>query len=267
MGRDRTSPRARGSLLRWLPLAVLLAAMAAAFAAGLHRHVAPGALVVHDMALRDMIGEHFAVMLAAYAMLYVVVVALSVPGGLVLTLAGGYLFGWQVAAPVTVLAATGGAGLVFLTARSALGETLVARAGPRLVALREGFARNALSYMLFLRLVPAFPFWLVNIAPALLGVPFSVFVIGTAVGIIPGTFVIAFLGSGLGGMIAAQRAAYERCLAAAPAGAGEGCAARLDVAAIVTPELIAGLAALGLLALLPVAVKKLRGRRPAGPAL
>ncbi|ESR26975.1 TVP38/TMEM64 family protein [Lutibaculum baratangense] len=95
--------------------------------------------------------------------------ALSLPGGLVLTVAEGLFFGWLTGGLVTLVAATLGASLLFLVARTTLGETLAERAGPRLEALRAGFTEDAASYLLFLRLVPVFPFWLVNPAPALLG--------------------------------------------------------------------------------------------------
>ena len=103
--------------------------------------------------------------LLAFVALYAAAVALSLPGGAVLTLAGGFLFGWLLGGVASILAATIGASVVFLIARSALGEFLAARAGPWLSRFRQGFQEDAFSYLLFLRLVPIFPFWLVNLAP------------------------------------------------------------------------------------------------------
>ncbi len=124
----------------------------------------------------------------AFVALYAAVVALSLPGGAVLTMAGGFLFGWLLGGLASIVGATIGASIVFLIARSALGEFLAARAGPWLSRFRQGFQDDAFSYLLFLRLVPIFPFWLVNLAPALLGVGFVTYVATTFLGIIPGTF-------------------------------------------------------------------------------
>ena len=95
-----------------------------------------------------------------------------------------------------------------------MGDTLSQRAGPWLAKLSEGFQKDALSYMLFLRLVPAFPFWFVNIAPAVLGVPLKTFVLGTFVGIIPATFAFASAGAGLDSVIMAAKNEHAACVAA-----------------------------------------------------
>jgi uncharacterized membrane protein YdjX (TVP38/TMEM64 family) len=121
----------------------------------------------------------------------------------------------------------------------------------------EGFRDDAFNYLLFLRLVPLFPFWLVNLAPALFNVKLVTFVAATLLGIIPGTFAFAFLGSGLDSIIAAQQAAYQACLAA---GRGD-CEMRFEAGALLTPELIIAFVALGVVALIPVAVKRVRARR------
>ena len=140
-------------------------------------------------------------------------VALSLPGGLILTATGGLLFGWLVGGLAAVVGATIGATILFLIARTALGEALSERAGAWLAKLREGFKEDALSYLLFLRLVPAFPFWFVNIAPAILGVPLRTYVIGTFFGIIPATFAFASAGAGLDSVIVAAKAEYAACVA------------------------------------------------------
>lgn len=250
---------------RWLPLAAILAGTAFAVWQGWHRHLTLESLIAHETAFRGYIEANAAGAVAIYALVYVAVVALSLPGGLLLTLAGGFLFGWLVGGIVTVAAATVGATIVFQIARTSLGATLAARAGPRLSALRQGFQDGALNYLLFLRLVPLFPFWLVNIAPALLGVSLSTYVLGTVVGIVPGTFAFAFIGAGLDSVVAAQRAAFDACLAGA---SGKGldpsaaCDLGIDPSALVTPGLIAAFIALGVLALIPIAAKKVLGRRP-----
>lgn len=237
---------------QWLPLAVLIGAMGLAFAMGWHRYLSFETVGRNYEALREFIGANFLLALATYIVIYTVAVALSVPGGLFLTVAGGLLFGWHVGGPAAILSATIGATLLFLIVKTSFGEVLAARAGPFVAKLRDGFAENALNYMLFLRLVPAFPFFIVNLVPALLDVPLATFVIGTAIGIIPGTMAFSLAGSGLASVIEAQNEAYRACLAKA-AGA---CPYMVDLSALVTRELLLAFAALGIVALIPVALKK-----------
>jgi uncharacterized membrane protein YdjX (TVP38/TMEM64 family) len=163
--------KASSALKRWAPLAVLIIIMALVFGMGWHRLLSFEFIGRNYAGLRGFIDSNLEAALGLYMLVYVAVVALSLPGGLVMTLAGGLLFGWKIGAPATVIAATAGATLLFLIAKTSLGEALSARAGPWLVRLQDGFRENALSYMLFLRLVPVFPFFIVNLAPALLGVP------------------------------------------------------------------------------------------------
>lgn len=244
---------------RWLPLAILAGAMALAYAMGWHHYLTFKTIGTNYDALKSYIAQHSALALAIYMLLYVVVVALSLPGGLVMTLTGGLLFGWQVGAAATIIAATFGATLVFLVAKTSLGESLAAKAGPWLASLRDGFRENAMSYLLFLRLVPAFPFFVVNLAPALLGVPLKTYVIGTLIGIIPGTIAFSVAGSGLGSVVEAQNASYQECVARS-GGAEAQCPYTIDTSAILTNQLLAALVLLGIVALLPVAFKRLRGR-------
>jgi uncharacterized membrane protein YdjX (TVP38/TMEM64 family) len=255
---------ARGAtawLKRLWPLIVLVAAMAFVFAMGWHRYLSIQTLAENRQALRALIGANMVLSLAVFVAVYVAAVALSLPGGAVLTIAGGFLFGWLLGGAASLIGATIGASLVFLIARSALGDLLAARAGPWLSRFRQGFQEDAFSYLLFLRLVPIFPFWLVNLAPGLLGVSFPIYVATTILGIIPGTFAFALAGNGLDSVIEAQQAAYQSCLAKTGAGGQESCSYALDPGALLTPELIAGLVALGLVALIPVAVKWYRRTR------
>jgi uncharacterized membrane protein YdjX (TVP38/TMEM64 family) len=186
--------------------------------------------------------------------IYVIVVALSVPGAAFLTVCGGFLFGLVIGGSEAVVGATIGATLIFLVARTALGEPLLRRAGPRAVKLAQGFRDDAFSYLLFLRLVPVFPFFLVNLVPAFAGVGLVPFVTATALGVIPGSAVYAFAGTGLDSIIAAQKQAYDACLAA---GRGD-CQFAFDAKDILTPQLLGALVALGLLALVPVLLRRLR---------
>lgn len=175
-----------------------------------------------------------------FILVYALCTALSLPTGLLLSMVGGFLFGTLWGGLFNVLGATLGSTLVFLAARTVLGDVLRARAGPFLQKLEAGFRENELSYMLVLRLVPLFPFWLVNLAPAFLGVRTSTFVGGTFVGIIPGALVFASVGTGLGAILASG-------------GTPDG-------SALLQPQVILPIVALAALALVPVILKRLRRR-------
>ena len=223
-----------------------------------HRYLTLQELIARREALRAAIAGNMPLALLAFMAIYAATIALSLPGGAVLTLAGGFLFGWFLGGLASMVAATAGAILVFLVARSALGEPLAARAGPWLSRLRVGFKENAFNYLLFLRLVPIFPFWLVNLAPAILGVGLSTYVLATVIGIIPGTFAYSIAGNGLDSLIEAQQAAHQSCLAKMGPDAEKSCPYILEPSALLTPGLLAGLVALGVVALIPIAVKRLK---------
>lgn len=247
-------------LKRLWPLALLAAAAVLVLVMGWQKNLSLENLAENRDALRAFIDANMVLAILGFIALYAVVVALSLPGGAVLTLAGGLLFGWFVGGIASVIGATLGAVAVFLIAKSALSDILAAKAGPWLDRFRQGFQQDAFNYLLFLRLVPIFPFWLVNLAPGLLGVSFSTYVITTILGIIPGTFAYSLAGSGLDSVITAQQSAHQSCLAKMGAGGQESCPYTLDPGALLTPELIAGLVALGLVALVPVLVKWFRRR-------
>ncbi|TMJ03337.1 MAG: TVP38/TMEM64 family protein [Alphaproteobacteria bacterium] len=251
---DGGVPRAR--LRRFVPVVLILLAMIAVFATGAHRHVSLETLVKHRMTIDAFIGAHAIAAGAAYMAIYIIVVALSIPGSLFLTITGGILFGVLVGGIATVISATIGATIIFLIAKGACGESLVRRAGPLACKLVEGFKADAFNYLLFLRLVPAFPFFLVNLVPALVGVKLPTFVAATFIGIIPAVFAFTFLGSGLDSVIAVQEGIYRACLAAGRT----DCQIHFNIGMIATPRLLASLATLGVIALIPVIVKRLRAR-------
>ncbi len=250
------------ALKRLWPLLLIGVAMAIVWQTGLHRYLSLEGLIENREALTRLVSGNLAVAVLGYVAVYIVTVALSLPGALFLTIAGGLMFGWAIAGSATVIAATLGASVIFLAAKTALGTSLRAKAGPFLDRLASGFEEDAFNYLLFLRLVPAFPFWLVNLAPAFLGVSLKTFFIATLIGIIPGTFAFAFVGAGLGSVIDAQAEDYRACQATDPSGAT--CTVSLDTSALITPEIIAAFVALGVVAIIPVIVKKVRKRRQAG---
>lgn len=261
-----SSPKpARRSFQRLLPLVVIVVAAGLIVAMGWHKYLSFKTIGLNYETLRAFIGQNLLGALAIYVGLYVAVVALSLPGALIMTLSGGLLFGWQLGAPATIIAATLGATVLFLIARTSFGETLAGRAGPAIASLRDGFRENALSYMLFLRLVPVFPFVVVNLAAAVLGVPLRTYVLGTLIGIIPGTTAYSVAGAGLGSVIEAQNGSFQACLAKAGGGAAAEakCPYSIDTSALVTKELVLAFAMLGLVALIPVALKKWKSRNAA----
>jgi len=226
--------------LRLLPVAVLAAVIVAVFALGLDDYLSFQALRDNRERLLDWVARYGVVAGLGYMAIYVAVTALSLPGATFVTLAGGFMFGAVLAAAYTVIGATAGATVIFLIARYAAGDALYRRAGPAIRRMEDGFRRNAFNYLLVLRLVPLFPFWLVNLVPALLGVRLGTYVAATFIGIIPGTFVYCLAGAGLGSV-------FE---------SGES----FSVRSVLTPTMVAALAGLAALSLLPVAYKRLRGR-------
>src|SRR5256885_3020897 len=188
---------------------------------GWHREVT----VDNIVALRDrfhvVLTEHRVASVLAFVALYIGAASLSLPGCPILTATGGMLFGWLVGGAASVVGATIGARILFLIARSAVGGMLNERAAPWLGKLRQGFKENALSSLLFLRLVPAFPFWFVNVAPAVLGVPLKTYVIATFFGIMPATFAFASAGAGLDSVIMAAKGGEAQCFGGAGAENGQ----------------------------------------------
>lgn len=251
-----TTDRPRSPIRRLAPLIVIVLLAVAAYVFLGRGDISLQELVRHRATIGAFVAEHQILAVLAYIAFYIVAVALSLPGAVFLTVSGGFLFGLAVGVSAAVIGATIGATLIFLVARTALGEPLLRRAGPRAAQLAQGFRDDAFSYLLFLRLVPAFPFFLVNLVPAFAGVRLLPFVAATALGVIPGALVYAFAGTGLDSVIAAQQDANSACLAAART----DCHMAFDAKDVLTPQLIGALVALGLLALVPVIVKRLRAR-------
>lgn len=245
-------------LRRWLPVLVLLSLAAAGYALGLHRHLSLATLAEHRDGLRHWVEGNLLLALASYVALYVAVVALSIPGAAVMSLAGGFLFGWMISAPATIIAAVTGAAIVFEIVKTSLGAALAEKSGPFLQKLSQGFAENAFSLLLFLRLTPVFPFWAVNAVAGLSRIPLSTFVIATAIGIVPASFAFALVGAGLDRVIDAQLAAHQACVAANGA---QNCQLSISPASLVSPELAWGFTALGLVSLLPLVLRWWKGRR------
>lgn len=249
----RVTPRARHAI----PLLVLAGAVALFFAFRLDRFLSFERLVTSRASLRATVEAWGVGALAVYAATYVTVAALSVPGGFILTLTGGFLFGAALGGAAAAMSASLGATIVFLAARTVLNDFLARKAGGIVGRIREGFRRSAWSFMLSLRLSPIVPFWLVNIGAALAGVPLKTFVWTTALGILPVTFTVAFAGANLDRIAAASAATLDACRAAG----GADCRAGLPVAEIVSPAMAALLLSASAVALLPAVVRSWRARR------
>jgi uncharacterized membrane protein YdjX (TVP38/TMEM64 family) len=245
------------SARRFVAPAVVVIALAALYLSGATRYFSLQSIADHRATLSAFTSQHFALSLLAFMALYALAVAVSFPGASILTIVGGLLFGWFFGGVTSVIAATIGAVVVFQIAQSSFGNVLSHRAGPFMEKLRKGFEDDAFSYLLFLRLVPAFPFWLINIAPALAKVKLRTFAITTLLGIIPGTFAYAFVGAGLDSIISTQQAEQAKCIAAKSLAQ---CPLELSVSSVITPQLLLAFAALGVVALIPVALKKWKSR-------
>lgn len=224
----------------WLLLAAI-GAVALLRWTGLGELLSIEALRAHRATLGGWVAGNFALAAAAYVAIYALAVAVSMPGAVVLTISGGFLFGAFAGSFLAVAGATAGATLVFVFARAIFGPRALDRLGPQAARLAAGLRRDAASYLLALRLVPLFPFFLVNLVPAFAGVPLATYVATTAIGIVPGTTVFALAGAGLGSVL-------DR--------GGD-----VAIAAILTPEIVAGLAGLAALSLVAIPIRRRLERR------
>lgn len=232
-------PQPKG-LMRYIPVAVIFLAFTVFFVGGFQDLLRFETLATNRAELAAWTASHPVLAVAAFIGLYIIVVGLSLPGGTVLTLAGGFVFGGWLAGTYGVVAATLGAIVIFLAARYAFADLCHARAGTNLAKMEAGFRENAFSYLLFLRLVPVFPFWLVNLVPALLDVRLSTYALATLLGIVPGTFVYAHVGAGLGKVFDAGGTP--------------------EMGIIFQPQILLPVLGLAVLSLIPVVLKKLKGK-------
>lgn len=219
-----------------------LLGLCAFFALGGPQHVTLQALAEHRAQFANLVQDRPIVSVLTLVVVYAALVAISFPGASLLTIFAGLMFGTWLGGVAAVAGATIGATMVFLIARSALAGALAHRAAPFLEKIRAGFHNDAFSYLLVLRLAPAFPFWLVNIAAGLLEAPLGVFVATTFFGIMPGTFVYAGIGAGAGAVLDAGHA--------------------LELSGVLLkPAVIGPLLGLAALSLLPVILKRARSAR------
>jgi len=250
--RSHTKRPPPNRLKRWLPLAILASLVVLVFSMGWHQQLTLSNLIINRTVMHEYVGNHFWLSAIIYTFVYMMVTALLFPAASLITIAGGLVFGSVLATLFTEIGATAGATLLFLVVRTSFGSFLSERAGPFLKKLSTGFNENAFSYLLFLRLVPAFPFWLVNVAPAFFNVRVKTYISATALGILPGTFAYALLGEGLDSLILAQDVANPGCAQAGTC--------KIDLSAAITPQIIAAMVGLIIVSILPIVIKKWRNR-------
>ncbi|WP_092079223.1 TVP38/TMEM64 family protein [Poseidonocella sedimentorum] len=240
--KDNRSGAGSGALWRRAPLVAILV-IAGAGLILLRDHLSFEALRDNRDALLAFRDSHYLLAVGGFIAAYVAIVAFSLPGATVATLTGGFLFATFPGALFNIAGATIGAALIFLAARLGLGDRLAARMDTGEGAIRrikQGIDSNQWSMLFLIRLVPAVPFFVANIVPALVGVPFYRFVISTAIGIIPGAVVYTSVGAGLGEV-------FER--GGVP-----------DLGIIFEPRILLPLLGLCALATLPIIIKAVRGK-------
>ena len=221
------------------PLLLLLIGLIAAIYFDLGRYVDFRFLQTHQDIVNGFIADMPVRAALVFLAIYALSTAFSLPFGAIMTISGGWLFGIWIGSSLTIIGATIGASTLFLATRYALREVMVARAGARLQQFEAGFNRHSTSYLLVMRLIPIFPFFLVNFLPALIGVKFRTYALTTLIGIAPGTFVYAGLGNGISYVLSADEP--------------------LNTSVIFSPLVFLPLCGLGFLSLLPVMLNKVKG--------
>ncbi len=239
--------------LGWWLLAALALGFAATYALGLQRLVSLASLAQNHDVLEMLVARHMALAMLAYFAAYIAVAVFCIPGAAILTMVGGYLFGWLIGTPLTLFAATTGALITFKIVKTALGEPLARRAGPYVTGLIQGFRADAFSYLLFLRLVPAFPFFAINAVAGLARIDLRTFLSASVLGMIPGSLVFGFVGSGLAETLHNAILIHAACVAEKSEAL---CAYDVGAISLVTPQLLAAFFGLGVLALIPVILRK-----------
>lgn len=225
-----------GSSTGKIAIAIMIASAIGAFVYfDLGRFLSLDALKENRDHLLAFTEAHYASAVGIFILTYIVVTGLSLPGATILTLAGGFLFGSVFGMLFVNLGATTGATLAFLAARYLLRDWVEQKFGKWLGPLQDGFARNAFSYLMTLRLIPLFPFFVVNLVSGLTRMNIGSYVSATALGIIPGSFVYAYAGRQLGTINSLKE--------------------------IASPNVIGAFVLLGLLALVPTVYKKFGGVR------
>ena len=225
--------------LKFLPVIIILIAMITVFLFGGFDYLSFDTLRTYHETLKTSLENNKILFPFLFILVYIIATALSIPGGVFLTILAGFLFGKYFATSYVAIGATIGACILFLAAKTAIGDFFLKKAGTRLKKISEGFKKNATCYMLFLRLIPLFPFWLVNIVPAFFKIKFKTFLWTTFFGIMPGSFIFAQAGVGLQSIIEKES---------------------FDLKSILSFEVILSLSLLAILMLIPIIFKKIKNK-------
>lgn len=225
---------------RWIPLLVILLLMGILYLSGLLEYFTFENLRAHRIEILAFVEKRSFLAALLFIFFYILSTSLSLPIGSFLSVVGGFLFSQPLSTFYVVIGATIGASIIFLSAKTALGDFFRRKAGSRMEKFEKAFRKNGVGYLLFLRLVPIFPFWLVNLLPAFVGVSLLTFAWTTFLGIIPGAFVFTQAGAGLGAIL----------------DSGE----TFSIDAVLNWHVKVAFIALGFFALIPVLLQKIRGR-------
>lgn len=245
---ERTASKAavgRGSLWRYTPVVLVVAGLALGYAFGLQDYLSLGFLAEQRQALRAYVDANVLWSALLFLAVYILAVAFSFPAASVLTIFGGFLFGWMIGGALVAVGATIGASLLFLATRSAFGDFLRHRVDGVVKKMADGFRENAFGYLFVIRLAPVFPFFVVNIAAALFDISLGRFIAATFFGILPGTFAYAYLGQGVDSVLVAAQASGREA----------------QISDLVTRDITLAFFALALVALIPTLVRQIRKRR------
>ena len=196
---EKNKPNNSGGLIkRLVPLGVIAILLLVGYFSGVHTYLSPENLSQNKATLDAFVQDNFVLAMGTYLIIYIIAVSISFPGASFLTIAGGAIFGWLIGGTLTIFGATIGASIIFLVAKTSLGDFLAEKAGPRMSKLRDGFQKDAFNYLLTLRLAPVVPFWITNLAPAFFGMDLGRYALATFLGIIPGTYAYSFIGEQVG---------------------------------------------------------------------
>ena len=232
-----TAPKS--SLSRFIALGIFACLIGLFFAFDLNSLISYQGLAENEAALKRAVSDNPILTGLAYMIIYVLAVTFSLPGAVWLSLAGGLMFGTWAGGLLIVVSASLGASGLFVAARFIMGDALRARAGPALQKFEASFNRDALSYLFILRLLPVFPFFIVNLGAALVGVRYPVFLITTFFGIMPGTFVFASIGNGISVVLQSGK--------------------QPDLSVMTSPEILLPLVGLAILSLAPMLWRRFKG--------
>lgn len=248
---EQRSPHPAGgakSIWRYAPVVLVIAGLVLGYALGLQNYLSLTFLAEQREALRAYVDANFLWSALLFLVVYILAVAFSFPAASVLTIFGGFLFGWLIGGALVAVGATIGASILFLATRSAFGGFLRHRVDGVVKKMADGFRENAFGYLFVIRLAPVFPFFVVNIAAALFDISLGRFFTATLFGILPGTFAYAYLGQGVDSVLVAAQASGREA----------------QISDLVTPEITLAFFALAFVALIPTVIKQIRKRGNAG---